>query len=413
MAKQVDHINNEKRRQRRARIVPRMRQCRAGQMSSELLWQRGASPGSGGEGFGDGSGSEAGSGHAEAAVLAAAAAAVAAGGTAQEPLIALSCLVEPLKEENARLAQCLRQLRGMLQDVVAALRGFFADPDRREWFREQKEDAELVRFFQRLISWYRKVAENDKDPMLAFYRRIWEYERGSADPDASEKSGRPPSPTASHREPKNSREPWMTSARLYDGCLARAQSMELTRENDRLREQNSGLHERLSVLERELQQGRRGELPLLGEGAPRLPGEPGSRLLARPVRTLQELVAEDARWQRLVEDPDGLFTLTDVIDESYEQYLGDILELMDRDKRPFREAIQLSAAASVVGLGTEGGGRGGDAGRVAATSAEGGGEVAATAPAAAASAAAGVDGGPARSLPQVDGRDRLQLIDLS
>lgn len=57
-------------------------------------------------------------------------------------------------------------------------------------------------------------------------------------------------------------------------------------------------------------------------------------------KALSQLVLRNAKWGRLLEDPDGLFTPDDVIDDSYQRFLADALRTMERHQCTFREALR-------------------------------------------------------------------------
>eukprot|EP00812_Abedinium_dasypus_P015290 NODE_889_length_1323_cov_405.553628.p1 GENE.NODE_889_length_1323_cov_405.553628~~NODE_889_length_1323_cov_405.553628.p1 ORF type:complete len:405 (+),score=61.79 NODE_889_length_1323_cov_405.553628:3-1217(+) len=66
---------------------------------------------------------------------------------------------------------------------------------------------------------------------------------------------------------------------------------------------------------------------------------------AKPPQRLGTLVKRNARWARLLEDPDGLFTADDVIDDAYQRFLADTLRIMERDGCLFCEAVRRLEAA--------------------------------------------------------------------
>lgn len=343
-------------------------------------------------------------------------------------------LVEPLRMENVRLVRSLKQIRSMLQELVEKVRKFFSSKDRREWFQNLK-DSELLSFFQQLIEWYRRVDENDKDPMLIFYRKLWEYERGDGEKeeahdikmDMSSRSSNPRSTTS-----------FMSSEKLYDACHARMENTLLVEENRRLREENLDLRQKAELgagiasghhssgqvampcgsqaagdLWRTIGsvgaaeairpappspdpsgsagswlQTSQASVPV-SPGAEQLPlpdllaSRPGSRaasqpgssswaaiapstqlqLMQRPAstkrlsearspvnseRTLSQLAAIDPRWQRLLNDPSELFNGTDVIDDTYGEYLADVLEQMEKHGCCFKDGVNLSAGVEAA-----------------------------------------------------------------
>jgi hypothetical protein len=74
---------------------------------------------------------------------------------------------------------------------------------------------------------------------------------------------------------------------------------------------------------------------------------------------LAQLAAIDSRWERLLTDPDRLFGGDDVIDQTYEEYLSDVLEMMERHDCTFKRGIELSdenqqMASQAAGSSTDG-----------------------------------------------------------
>merc|ERR1719433_1942901 len=93
-------------------------------------------------------------------------------------LMELGASVAPLKRKNVRLSRMAHLAVKLVQEAAAVLRGFFADPGRRNWVKERKaKDKGLVDFLRVLITWYRRLRDDDS-PTLSFYRRLWQYERG-------------------------------------------------------------------------------------------------------------------------------------------------------------------------------------------------------------------------------------------
>lgn len=296
----------------------------------------------------------------------------------------LSRLVTPLKVENVRLSRSLKRACHLVQEVAAALRGFFADQTRREWFKVQKdEDPALVAFFKALVTWYKKICDDD-NPTLMFYRRIWQYERGSGDEPSSASNGlyEQLGAAASARNGAARSSPALSSNSFYDACHARTENLMLQEENARLWEENSHLRRRVQALEREARGvnapgfeggGMFGRPPSLTSlevprasgitqtplapfwGLPRSsvneaeampeaerPARSRTRAPSPAARTLAQLAAIDPRWDRLLTDPDRLFGGDDVIDQTYEQYLSDVLEMMERHGCTFKRGIELS-----------------------------------------------------------------------
>jgi len=287
----------------------------------------------------------------------------------------LSRLVTPFKVENVRLSLSLKRACQLVQEVATALRGFFADQSRREWFMVQKnEDPALVAFFKVLVTWYKKICDDD-NPTLLFCRKIWQYERGSGDePSSSSNSLHEQGTSASGSNGAARSSAALSSKSFYDACSARTENLMLREENSRLWEENSLLHRRLQALEREVRgtSGDSGLLPssTFGPLVPRSstqtplapfwglpqssvteteaesPIEPPVRSQTGPpspaARTLAQLAAIDPRWERLLTDPDRLFGGDDVIDQTYEEYLSDVLEMMERHDCTFKRGIELS-----------------------------------------------------------------------
>jgi len=291
----------------------------------------------------------------------------------------LSRLVTPFKVENVRLSRSLKRACQLVQEVATALRGFFADQSRREWFILQKdEDPALVSFFKALVTWYKKICDDD-NPTLLYYRKIWQYERGSGDEASSSSNGlrEQLGTPASGRSGAARSSPSLSSNSFYDACSARTENLMLREENTRLWEENSRLQRRLQALEREVRGtssttggGLFGMAPSTSLEVPRAstqtplapfwglprssvneteamppmqpPGrsQPGPPSLA--ARTLAQLAAMDPRWERLLTDPDRLFGGDDVIDQTYEEYLSDVLEMMERHDCTFKRGIELS-----------------------------------------------------------------------
>lgn len=306
-------------------------------------------------------------------------------------------LVTPLKVENARLAQCGKHLSGLVQEVVHALRDFFADKARREWYKSQEEGDPLQEFFRSLIRWYQRICDDD-NPTLAFYKRVWEYERGADDPivalEGNTAKSRKAEPEAAQK--KASGRPGPTSSNLYDACLARSETTLFRESVDKLQRENASLRKQVTALENEVrafkgaggsgQGGRAGPAtksadtsrsasekppggapkeaaPGGGDATPRKPRSGAQASLASPPagKTLGQMAADDPKWKRLLEDSDQLFSEQDIINETYEEYLGDILVLMERHGCSFRRGIELSAeaAASSAAAAAPDGGEGG------------------------------------------------------
>lgn len=281
-------------------------------------------------------------------------------------------LVTPFKVENVRLSRSLKRSRQQIQEVLQALRDFFADPTRREWFRERKDDVALCGFFQRLIAWYRSVCEED-NPTIAFYQKVWEYERGddfrmaeSSAPDSASEApsearsadaGPPSSARASSSAGSSSMRPVdasrPSSSTLYDACRERTENLRLQEENARLRQENASLHRANASLEKEIQGMSVSPDALGGSGsaARPAPGRQQARPRPKPVRTLAKLSAGDARWERLLRDPDKLFSPDDIIDDTYEQYLSEVLSIMEKHDYSFKRAIEISETSTSAGDG--------------------------------------------------------------
>jgi len=292
-------------------------------------------------------------------------------------LVELRRLMIPFKVENVRLSRSLKQACQQVQEVALSLRTFFADPGRREWFKQQKEDITLCRFFHQLIAWYRRVSDDD-NCTVAFYQKIWEYERGEGDlglpmggnrKSMDQKSSLDGPPReGSRREGSRSQSPsnevWrsnsdmprLSSSRLYDACHVRRQNLRLQEENSRLRQENKSLHRVNTALEQEISGLQKsGTSSSLGAGSQSEVQRPSRK----SDRTLAQLAVLDPRWNRLLQDPDQLFSADDVIDETYEQYLSDVLALMHEHNCTFKRGIELSAedpACETFGTPTSGSG---------------------------------------------------------
>eukprot|EP00404_Azadinium_spinosum_P004490 CAMPEP_0180467440 /NCGR_PEP_ID=MMETSP1036_2-20121128/27001_1 /TAXON_ID=632150 /ORGANISM="Azadinium spinosum, Strain 3D9" /LENGTH=347 /DNA_ID=CAMNT_0022474403 /DNA_START=1 /DNA_END=1041 /DNA_ORIENTATION=+ len=271
----------------------------------------------------------------------------------------LSQLITPLKTENVRLSKCLLRASQLVQEVAQALRSFFRDPTRREWIKEQGDDIQLMCFFQRLIEWYKQACDDD-NPTLAFYRRIWRYERGVEEPfakprEAKARGERDSVTSDSAAAEVRRRTQTENSSVLYDACLARAENILLSGENERLREENAALRRSLEALQRTAQAGEpaaahadgtdaaatEAAVAEVGVGAllassQQFPAEP------RPEpRTLAQLAASDHRWALLLHDSDRLFSGDDVVDEAFQEYLGEIVEIMEQHGCTFKRGIEL------------------------------------------------------------------------
>lgn len=340
-------------------------------------------------------------------------------------------LVTPLKVENARLAGIGRTLSGLVQEVVHALRDFFADKQRREWFKTI-EDEGLGDFLQVLIRWYRRIAEDD-NPTLAFYKRVWEYERSDdlrtySDADDGRSSSSEARPGRGGRRPSHSvggsgsggdkagdgdasdkqkLVPGPTSSALYDACRARSETNEHKQTIAKLRDEADSLRYTIAALEHEvrtlqeapmdrggppssrpststrlngsirpdsprkspelrpaasskfLQPAKSGRLlpevdagyfapTARGSNASFDKGRGGRSSIVAGARTLAQMAATDPRWRRLLDDPEQLFSSADVIDDTYEEYLSDILVLMEKHKCDFKKAIEYSAEAAMA-----------------------------------------------------------------
>lgn len=72
-------------------------------------------------------------------------------------------------------------------------------------------------------------------------------------------------------------------------------------------------------------------------------------------RTLAQLAAVEPRWRRLLGDPSGLFNGADVVDDTYGEYLADVLAHMEAHACDFKEAVERTAAIEVCGGPTAGG----------------------------------------------------------
>jgi len=300
----------------------------------------------------------------------------------EKDLTDLSRLLTPFKVENVRLSRSLKRACQLVQEVAQALRGFFADQSRREWFIVQKDqDPALVAFFKTLVTWYKKICDDD-NPTLTFYRRVWQYERGSSDEPSSASNGlqggQHESPATGHNGAVRS-SPSLSSNTFYDACSARTENLMLREENARLWEENSHLYRRVQALEREIRGGSASgavvgglfprapstsfDMPRTSSQTPLAPfwGLPPSAveeaeaipekewpMQSRPrppspaSRTLAQLAAIDSRWEKLLNDPDGLFGGEDVIDQTYEDYLSDVLEMMEKHDCTFKRGIELS-----------------------------------------------------------------------
>lgn len=62
-------------------------------------------------------------------------------------------------------------------------------------------------------------------------------------------------------------------------------------------------------------------------------------------QTLGSMAEVDDRWQRLLDDPDCLFTPADVIETVYEQFLTDVVAVMAKHKCGFKEAVAMAETA--------------------------------------------------------------------
>lgn len=183
-------------------------------------------------------------------------------------LVDFTGLISRFKIENVRLSRSLKKARHQINLILHAVQEFFADSMRREWFRRCRDDSSLCEFFQRLVNWYRAVVQ--EDPTVAFYQRIWQYERGedgnvkdsrdvTKEPESwvedvanvcsegAAKVGGSAHFSVGSARGNTSKRP--CSSHLYDACLARAR---LQKENARLREVNAKLHRTATTLEREL-----------------------------------------------------------------------------------------------------------------------------------------------------------------
>jgi len=260
-------------------------------------------------------------------------------------LAEVEALMAPFKVENVRLSRALKHARGQITCVLQALREFFADPTRREWFKQRKEDKPLCDFFQRLINWYRTVTE-ESDPTISFYTRIWEYERGDV-VDSLQKKPSAETTADNGSSDGHTLESVASSTNLYEACRQRTENTRLLEEAARLEELNDALLRTNASLEKELEtlrfeKHKEGSAEdEVEEGAEKGKVAPARRR-NQTARTLRSIAAADSRWKRLLDDSDGLFSGDDVIDETYEQYLSDLLALMERHDCTFKRAIELA-----------------------------------------------------------------------
>lgn len=65
----------------------------------------------------------------------------------------------------------------------------------------------------------------------------------------------------------------------------------------------------------------------------------------RPKQTLGSKAEIDDNWQRLLDDPDCLFTPADVIETVYEQFLSDVVAVMAKNECGFKEAVAMVETA--------------------------------------------------------------------
>jgi len=262
-------------------------------------------------------------------------------------LAEVEALMAPFKVENVRLSRALKHARAQITCVLQALREFFADPTRREWFKQRKEDKPLCDFFQRLINWYRTVTE-ESDSTISFYTRIWEYERGDV-VDSLQKKPSAESTVDNGSSDGHTLESAASSTNLYEACRQRTENTRLLEETARLEQLNDALLRTNASLEKELEtlrfeKHKEGSAEdAVEEGAEKATVAPArSRKRNQTTRTLRSIAAADSRWKRLLDDSDGLFSGDDVIDETYEQYLSDLLALMERHDCTFKRAIELA-----------------------------------------------------------------------
>merc|ERR1712136_718559 len=142
-------------------------------------------------------------------------------------LAEVEALMAPFKVENVRLSRALKHARAQITCVLQALREFFADPTRREWFKQRKEDKPLCDFFQRLINWYRTVTE-ESDSTISFYTRIWEYERGDV-VDSLQKKPSAESTVDNGSSDGHTLESAASSTNLYEACRQRTENTRLSK----------------------------------------------------------------------------------------------------------------------------------------------------------------------------------------
>lgn len=266
----------------------------------------------------------------------------------------LQVLMTPFKMENVRLSRCLKWSQQKIQEAMSNLREFFKDPNRGEWILLHQEDVVLVRFFQRLVSWYKAISEEDSST-LRFYELVWMYERGDQKDKLSSgvaEVGRPPAeegPGEVAREPGDDRPEGrpngslaqgalrLTSASLYDACRERSANARLQAENARLCQENASLLRANAALEREVQGMLARDALVNGAG---IDAEVSCSRPSRAAHKLSELVARDARWKRLIDDPESFFSGDDVIDETYEKYLFEIMAMMSERSCSFKQAVE-------------------------------------------------------------------------
>jgi len=142
-----------------------------------------------------------------------------------------------------------------------------------------------------------------------------------------------------------------SSTVLYDACFVKSENIRLHHENAVLQARNAELHRLQQGLRR-----KRKHLQLTKEAAQfssdsSRKGTAERRgsvsALSQARQTLAMLVLQDSRWERLLHDSDGLFTTDDVFDPGYQEYLRDVLHIMEEHSLSFKDAIQQEALLTV------------------------------------------------------------------
>lgn len=251
--------------------------------------------------------------------------------TQDRDLTGIRLLLQPMKAENIQLSRCLRQLHQQLGEVRQVVHDFFMDPDRREWLNQRSaengdDEKALCKFFARLIRWHNNTCKID-DPTLAFYSRIWMYERNVAAPSAW------PDAQAGFGAPMSERAPAGRTVTGEDPAQTPCSSQGAW---------GDGFERRVRELRCELEAacGDPRERPSC-----RVPSRVMSSGTLKPVRAVSRLPRDcDPVWQRVLEEADSVFGMAGAVSgnaDQYVSYLADLLWLVEKHSGTYVRSAKL------------------------------------------------------------------------